>query len=309
MTTPHRCDRKGLILAGGFGSRLHPLTVGTSKQLLPIYDKPLIYYPLSVLMLSGIRDILLIATPTSLPAFQRLLGDGAHLGLSVSYAEQERPEGLGHAFIIGSDFIGSDPVALILGDNLFYGGGLRGPLQEASIDYSPGADIFAYYVSDPRGYGVVEFDHKGRAIGIEEKPEHPRSHYVVTGLYFYDNRVVEIASGLEPSPRGELEITDVNLFYLREGSLRVTLLSRGIAWLDTGTPDSLLDATNFVAAVEHRQGLKIGAVEEVAYRMGLIDGEQLEKLAHGHGGAAYARYLLGILRDNDPVSGRGASGR
>jgi len=292
--------RKGIILAGGAGSRLFPLTIATSKQLLPVYDKPMIYYPLSALMLAGIRDILVIATPETLPSFQGLLRDGSHLGITVSYAEQARPEGLAHAFIIGRDFVDRDHVALILGDNVFYGGGLMEPLRSAAADFRPGATIFAYYVSDPERYGVVEFDDAGHPVGIEEKPREPKSHFAVTGLYFYDNRVLDIAAGLSPSARGELEITDVNLVYLSEGNLRVTFLSRGIAWLDTGTPEALLQAANFVAAVEQRQGLKIGAVEEVAYRMGYIDAEQVERLADSLKGTDYAKYLLAILHDRRP---------
>ncbi len=291
--------RKGIILAGGSGSRLFPITLATSKQLLPVYDKPMIYYPLSVLMLAGIREILVIATPKDLPSFQNLLGDGSRLGLGLSYAEQPKPEGLAQAFIIGRQFIGSDPVALILGDNIFYGGGLREPLGEAAEDGKPGATVFAYWVSDPERYGVVEFDAEGLTIGIEEKPENPKSHFAVTGLYFYDNRVVDVAAQLVPSARDELEITDVNLFYLSDGTLRVKLLSRGIAWLDTGTPEALLQAANFVAAVEQRQGLRIGAVEEVAYRMGFIDAEQVERLVHSFKENSYARYLLDILRERE----------
>lgn len=292
--------RKGIILAGGAGSRLFPLTIVTSKQLLPVYDKPMVYYPLSALMLAGIREILVIATPEALPSYQQLLADGSHLGLTISYAEQARPEGLAHAFIIGREFVGRDHVALVLGDNVFYGGGLMEPLRNASADFRPGATIFAYYVSDPERYGVVEFDNAGQPVGIEEKPQKPKSHFAVTGLYFYDNRVLDIAAGLKPSPRGELEITEVNLIYLKEGTLRVTFLSRGIAWLDTGTPDALLQAANFVAAVEQRQGLKIGAVEEVAYRMGYIDAAQVERLADSLKGTDYAKYLLGILHDRRP---------
>lgn len=292
--------RKGIILAGGSGSRLFPLTITTSKQLLPVYDKPMIYYPLSTLMLAGIREILVIATPQDLPSFQTLLDDGSQIGISLSYAEQPKPEGLAQAFIIGRDFIGPDPVALILGDNIFYGGGLMEPLREAAADNRPGATIFGYYVKDPERYGVVELDADGTAIGIQEKPQSPKSHFAVTGLYYYDNRVVDVAAGLTPSSRGELEITDVNLFYLKDGTLRVKFLSRGIAWLDTGTPESLFLAASFVAAVEQRQGLKIGAVEEVAYRMGYIDAEQVERTANSLQGTAYAQYLLAILHDPRP---------
>ena len=291
--------RKGIILAGGSGSRLYPLTLATSKQLLPVYDKPMVYYPLSVLMMAGIRDILIISTPDDLPSYRGLMKDGSHLGINLQYRPQPRPEGLAQAFIIGRDFIGGDPAALVLGDNIFYGGGLRGPLQDASADRESGATVFAYYVRDPERYGVVEFGADGKAIGIEEKPSHPKSHFAVTGLYFYDNRVVDVAAGLEPSPRGELEITDVNLFYLREGSLKVKVLSRGIAWLDTGTPETLLQAANFVATIEQRQGLKIGAVEEVAYRMGYIDGEQLERLAD-EAGNEYGLYLRQIINEPQP---------
>ena len=288
--------RKGIILAGGTGTRLYPLTLGASKQLMPVYDKPMVYYPLSTLMLAGIRDILVISTPHDLPRFQVLLGDGKQLGLCLRYAEQPRPEGLAQAFVIGRDFIGSDPCALILGDNIFYGGGLRSLLQTAA-GANRGATVFAYYVADPQRYGVVEFDQRGRALSIEEKPKVPKSHYAVTGLYFYDTRVVDIAGALRPSPRGELEITDVNMRYLRDGTLDVQMLGRGTAWLDTGTPDALLQAATFVATVEQRQGLKVGAVEEVAYRMGFIDAAQVERLAAPLRGNAYAEYLLAMIQD------------
>ena len=288
--------RKGIILAGGSGTRLYPLTLGASKQLMPVYDKPLVYYPLSTLMLAGLRDILVISTPQDLPRFQVLLGDGAQLGLCLRYAEQPRPEGLAQAFVIGRDFIGPDSSALILGDNIFYGGGLRSLLQTAA-GANRGATVFAYYVADPQRYGGVEFDARGRALSIEEKPKAPKSHYAVTGLYFYDTRVVDIAAALRPSPRGELEITDVNMAYLRHGTLDVQMLGRGTAWLDTGTPDALLQAATFVAAVEQRQGLKVGAIEEVAYRMGYIDAAQVERLAAPLRGNAYAEYLLAMIRD------------
>jgi len=288
--------RKGIILAGGSGTRLHPLTLGVSKQLMPVYDKPLVFYPLSTLMLAGIREILIISTPQDLPRFRAVLGDGTQLGLSLTYAEQPRPEGLAQAFLIGREFVGTDASVLILGDNIFYGGGLRPALEEASRR-ATGATIFAYYVADPERYGVVSFDRSGRVETIEEKPGHPKSRYAVTGLYFFDNDVLDIAARLKPSARGELEITDVNNAYLRAGKLEVVTLGRGIAWLDTGTPESLLQAATFVAAVEQRQGLKIGAVEEVAYRMGFIDAAQVERLAAPLRGNPYGDYLLAIIRD------------
>jgi glucose-1-phosphate thymidylyltransferase len=290
--------RKGILLAGGSGTRLYPLTLGACKQLLPVYDKPLVYYPLSTLMLAGIRDILLISTPQDLPRFRTLFGDGAQLGLRLSYAEQPRPEGIAQAFVIGRSFVGAGAPALILGDNIFYGGGLGQALHEAAAR-TEGATIFAYHVSDPERYGVVEFDAAGRAQTIEEKPAAPKSAFAVTGLYFYDNRVLDIAAALRPSPRGELEITDVNQAYLRDGRLTVTPLGRGVAWLDTGTAASLLQASNFVATVEERQGLKVGAIEEVAYRMGFIDAEQVERLAAPLKGHPYAKYLLALLRDGE----------
>ena len=291
-------DRKGIILAGGTGSRLHPLTLAVSKQLMPVYDKPMIYYPLSTLMLAGIRSILVITTPEDLPRFQNLLGDGSQVGLSFSYAVQPRPEGLAQAFLLGQEFIGRDPVALILGDNLFYAQGLANTLQGAAAA-PDGATIFGYYVKDPSQYGVVEFDGGGRVVGIEEKPAHPKSHYAVPGLYFYDNDVVQIARGLRPSRRGELEITDVNQTYLNRGKLTVRLLGRGTAWLDTGTHEALLRASNFIEAVEQRQGLKIGCIEEVAFRMHFIDRGQLQSRAEQLKHSEYGRYLQSLLLDRD----------
>jgi len=289
--------RKGIILAGGSGTRLYPLTLGITKQLLPVYDKPLVYYPLSTLMLAGIREILVISTPQDLPRFRTTLGDGSRIGLNLCYAEQPRPEGLAQAFLIGRGFVGRDPSALILGDNIFYGGGLRPALADA-VGRRTGATVFAYRVKDPEHYGVVQLDPARRAKSIEEKPKAPKSHYAVTGLYFYDADVVDIAAGLRPSARGELEITDVNRVYLSRGTLHVTVLGRGIAWLDTGTPEALLQAANYVAALEERQGLKVGAIEEVAYRMGFIDASQLERLAAEMKGNAYAQYLLSILDED-----------
>ncbi|HHQ47733.1 MAG TPA: glucose-1-phosphate thymidylyltransferase, partial [Acidobacteria bacterium] len=284
----------GIILAGGAGTRLHPLTIAVSKQLMPVYDKPMIYYPLSVLMLAGIRSILIITTPEDQGQFQRLLGDGNRWGLELEYAVQPDPGGLAEAFLIGERFIGDDPVCLILGDNIFYGHGFSHRLQEVSARPS-GATVFGYRVHDPERYGVVELDGSGRALGLEEKPEHPRSNFAVTGLYFYDNRVVEIAKGIERSARGELEITDVNRRYLEMGELRVEILGRGYAWLDTGTHASLLEASKFIQIVEARQGFKIAAPEEIAWRMGFISGEELEELARPLQKSGYGQYLLGLL--------------
>ncbi len=292
---------KGIILAGGSGTRLYPLTIPVSKQLVPIYDKPMIYYPLSTLMASGIRDILIISTPRDLPLFQQLLGDGSRLGMNFCYEVQERPEGLAQAFVIGADFIADDDTALILGDNVFYGEKLHETMTEArqTIAEQKGGMVFAYHVSNPQAYGVVAFDETGKAVSIEEKPAQPKSSYAVPGVYFYDQQVVVLARSLEPSPRGELEITDVNRIYLEKNQLRVSMLGRGTAWLDTGTHDSLMQAGNFVQIIEKRQGLKIGCIEEVAYQMGYIDAEHLQRIAEPLIKSGYGEYLMGLLREEE----------
>ena len=288
---------KGIILAGGTGSRLFPMTQVVSKQLLPVFDKPMIYYPLSVMMLAGIRDLLIISTPQDTSRFEELLGDGSRWGLRFSYAVQPAPKGIAQAFVIAEDWLAGEGAALILGDNIFYGHGLTGMLQRAAAQTS-GATVFGYRVRDPERYGVAELDGSGAVIGIEEKPAHPRSHYAITGLYFYDRQVTEIVRGVRASSRGEYEITEVNREYLRRGQLRMEIMTRGMAWLDTGTPDSLHEASSFVETIEKRQGLKIACPEEVAYRMGFIDAPQLKSLAHALGHSAYGRYLAALLQDN-----------
>jgi glucose-1-phosphate thymidylyltransferase len=290
---------RGILLAGGAGTRLHPVTRATSKQLLPIYDKPMVYYPLSTLMLASIREILVITTPHEQDAFQRLLGDGSELGLKLEYAVQERPEGIAQAFLIGEKFLQGGRVALALGDNIFYGQGLTDMLQRAS-QREDGATVFGYWVSDPERYGVVEFDSSGSAVGLEEKPSHPQSSWAVTGLYFYDHQIVDLARNLAPSPRGELEITDINRKYLEDGSLQVERMGRGLAWLDTGTHEALLQAGNFIQAIEERQGLKVACLEEIAWRKGYISAEDVERLAQPLGKTSYGQYLIRMLAQEGP---------
>ncbi len=287
---------KGIILAGGSGTRLSPVTNVVSKQLLPVYDKPMIYYPLSVLMLAGIRQVLVISTPQDTPRFEQLLGDGSQWGMEISYAVQPSPDGLAQAYILGAEFVGGSPSALVLGDNIFYGQGLSDKLRNSAA-LTRGARVFAYLVHDPQRYGVVEFDESGRAVSLEEKPQHPRSRYAVTGLYFYDEKVVEFARDLEPSARGELEITDINRLYLERGELGVEVMGRGMAWLDTGTHESLLQASNFIEAIETRQGLKISCPEEIAYRSGYIDAEAVERIAGACGKSTYGEYLRSLISD------------
>ncbi len=288
---------KGIILAGGLGTRLYPLTMAVSKQLMPVYDKPMIYYPLSTLMMAGIKDILIISTPQDLPNFEKLLGNGHEIGCTIQYKEQPNPNGLAQAFVLGEEFIGNDSVALVLGDNIFYGNGLSTLLQDSANP--DGGIVFAYQVSDPERYGVVEFDENKKALTIEEKPTEPKSNYAVPGLYFYDNSVVEVAKNLEPSARGEYEITDVNKHYLEAGKLKVGVLSRGVAWLDTGTHKSLIQAGQFIEVIEERQGLKIGCIEEIAFKMGFIDETQLAKLGEKYIKSGYGQYLLNLLHQND----------
>ena len=286
---------KGIVLAGGAGTRLYPLTMVTSKQLLPVYDKPMIYYPLSTLMMAGIRDILIISTPTDLPNFERLLGDGSQFGIRLSYKVQPSPDGLAQAFLLGEEFIGDDCCAMVLGDNIFYGSGFRARLKQAAADAQQGrASIFGYYVNDPERFGIVEFDENGKVISVEEKPQHPKSNYCITGLYFYDNRVVDMAKRVKPSARGELEITDLNRFYLEDGTLNVQLLGRGYAWLDTGTMDSLVDAADFVRTIETRQGSQIAALEEIAFNEGWIDKETLLQSAQRYGKSPYGQHLMHV---------------